>query len=150
MAAKPPALSSVGPPSAEARARPGEANAPSLIARDLMIVGNLICKGEVHIEGEVQGEVHGAAIMIGEHGRLTGGIVADMVIVRGQVMGSIRGKKVMLQSSSHVEGDIYHHSLAIEPGAYFEGKSRRCEDPTDGMMRPEVASDRLASEPAAE
>jgi cytoskeletal protein CcmA (bactofilin family) len=88
--------------------------------------------------------------MIGEHGRLTGGIVADMVAVRGQVMGSIRGKKVMLQSSSHVEGDIYHQSLAIEPGAYFEGKSRRCEDPTDGMLRPEVASARSASEPAAE
>jgi cytoskeletal protein CcmA (bactofilin family) len=36
---------------------------------------------------------------------------------------------VTLQSSSHVEGDIFHQSLAIEQGTYFEGKSRRSEDP---------------------
>jgi len=37
--------------------------------------------------------------------------------------------RVTLQSSSHVEGDIFHQSLAIEQGAFFEGKSRRTEDP---------------------
>jgi cytoskeletal protein CcmA (bactofilin family) len=30
---------------------------------------------------------------------------------------------------SHVEGDIYHQSLALEQGAYFEGRSRRSDDP---------------------
>jgi cytoskeletal protein CcmA (bactofilin family) len=34
-----------------------------------------------------------------------------------------------LQAQSHVEGDIFHQSLAIEQGAYFEGKSRRDDDP---------------------
>ena len=34
-----------------------------------------------------------------------------------------------LQAQSHVEGDIFHQSLAIEQGAYFEGKSRRSDDP---------------------
>jgi cytoskeletal protein CcmA (bactofilin family) len=53
-------------------------------------------------------------------------------------MGSVRGKKVVLQSSSHVEGDIYHTALAIEQGAFFEGKSRRSEDPTAGIARPEM------------
>jgi len=28
-----------------------------------------------------------------------------------------------------VEGDINHQSLAIEQGAFFEGKSRRSDDP---------------------
>jgi len=27
------------------------------------------------------------------------------------------------------EGDLFHHSLIIEKGAYFEGQSRRVEDP---------------------
>ena len=34
--------------------------------------------------------------------------------MRGHVLGSIRGKRVMLQSSSHVEGDVFHQALAIE------------------------------------
>src|SRR6185436_13212819 len=42
---------------------------------------------------------------------------------------SIRGNAVTFQSSSRVEGDVFHKSLAIEQGAFFEGKSRRSDDP---------------------
>ena len=110
----------------------------SQIGTDLTIIGNLVSKGEVHIDGEVQGDLHAANIVVGESARITGGIVADEVIVRGTVMGSIRGKRVVLQSSSKVEGDIFHSQLAIEQGAFFEGKSRRMDDPTAGVQRPEV------------
>ncbi len=76
--------------------------------------------------------------MVGERARITGGIIAEEVVVRGHVMGSIRGKRVILQASSHVEGDVYHQSLAIEQGAFFEGKSRRADDPLAGAPRPEL------------
>jgi len=115
-------------------ARGGE----SRIGSDLVIIGNLVSRGEIQIDGEVQGDLHAVNIVVGETARITGGIVADEVIVRGMVMGSIRGKRVVLQSSSKVEGDIYHSQLAIEQGAFFEGKSRRMEDPTAGVERPEV------------
>jgi cytoskeletal protein CcmA (bactofilin family) len=118
--------------------RAGERNAPSVIGPDLTITGNLLSKGEVQIDGEVQGDIHGTYIVVGERARITGGIVAEEVVVRGHVMGSVRGKRVMLQSSSHVEGDVYHQSLAIEQGAFFEGKSRRSEDPTANVSLPDV------------
>ena len=117
----------------------------SQIGSDLTIIGNLVSKGEVHIDGEVQGDLHAANIVVGESARITGGIVADEVIVRGTVMGSIRGKRVVLQSSSKVEGDIFHSQLAIEQGAFFEGKSRRMDDPTAGVQRPEVPAAAPAS-----
>ncbi|MEO0729361.1 MAG: polymer-forming cytoskeletal protein [Pseudomonadota bacterium] len=116
----------------------GDRAVASMIGPDLTIMGNLISKGEVHIEGEVQGDIHGTNVMIGEQARITGGVVAEDVIVRGKVMGSVRGKKIALQSSSHVEGDIFHKSLAIEQGAFFEGKSRRAEDPTATQGRTEM------------
>jgi cytoskeletal protein CcmA (bactofilin family) len=119
-------------------ARPGERTAPSVIGSDLTIIGNLISKGEVEVDGEVQGDLHGTHIVVGEKATITGGIVGDEIVVRGHVMGSVRGKKVILQSSSHVEGDIYHQTLAIEQGAFFEGKSRRSEDPTVGIARPDM------------
>lgn len=127
-------------PSAGARpvGRPGERTAPSLIGQDLTIIGNLVSQGEVHVEGEVQGDIHGTNILIGEKARITGGIIAQDVVVRGHVMGSVRGVKVALQASSHVEGDIYHRSLAIEQGAFFEGRSRRADDPTAGVKTPEA------------
>lgn len=111
----------------------------SQIGADLTIIGNLVSKGEVHIDGELQGDLHAANVVVGESARITGGIVAEEVIVRGTVMGSIRGKRVILQSSSKVEGDIFHSQLAIEQGAFFEGKSRRVDDPLAGAQRPEVS-----------
>jgi cytoskeletal protein CcmA (bactofilin family) len=136
------APASTTPPSTSSRpiglARSSERNAPSVIGPDLTINGNLISKGEVQIDGEVQGDIQGTYVVIGEKARITGGIVAEEIVVRGHVMGSVRGKRVMLQSSSHVEGDIFHQALAIEQGAFFEGKSRRMDDPTAGVQRPEV------------
>jgi cytoskeletal protein CcmA (bactofilin family) len=120
--------------------RGSDRNAPSVIGPDLTIHGNLVSKGEVQIDGEVQGDIHGTYVVIGEKARITGAIIAEEVVVRGHVMGSLRGKRVMLQSSSHVEGDIYHQALAIEQGAFFEGKSRRSEDPIAGVQKPEVPS----------
>jgi cytoskeletal protein CcmA (bactofilin family) len=111
---------------------------PSVIGPDLIIHGNLTSKGEVQVDGEVQGDIHGTYVVIGEKARITGGIVAEEIVVRGHVAGSVRGRRVMLQSSSHVEGDIYHQALAIEQGAFFEGKSRRSEDPTAGIPRPDI------------
>jgi cytoskeletal protein CcmA (bactofilin family) len=45
------------------------------------------------------------------------------VVVDGKVEGPIQGGDVVLKSQAHVIGDIQHQSLAIEKGAYFEGRS---------------------------
>jgi len=142
----PPPLSSATPaaapaasqPSWQLGSRPGERVGPSIIGADLTIMGNLVSRGEVQVEGEIQGDIHGTNVVVGEKAKITGAIIADEIVVRGHVMGSVRGKRVMLQSTSHVEGDVFHQALAIEQGAFFEGKSRRSEDPTAGVARPEV------------
>src|SRR5581483_1312993 len=127
-ALRPAAVSPQAPgPRAATGARAGAA--ASIIGADLAITGNLESKGEVQIEGEIQGDVHAQRIIIGERARITGALIAEEVVVRGSVQGSIRGNSVTFQSSSHVEGDVFHKSLAIEQGAYFEGKSRRSADP---------------------
>lgn len=124
------------PPAAPARTSPPvirtERGAPSVIGPDLIITGNLVSKGEMQIDGEVQGDIRGTNIIIGERAKITGTVIAEESIIRGQVMGSVRSRRVILQASSRVEGDIYHHSLSIEQGAYFEGKSRRSDDPLAG------------------
>lgn len=111
---------------------------PSMIGPDVTIIGNLVSSGELQIDGEVQGDLHGSHIVVGERARIDGGVVGDEVVIRGQVNGSIRGHKVMLQASSHVEGDVHHQSFAIEQGAFFEGKSRRTDNPMAGIAPPSL------------
>jgi cytoskeletal protein CcmA (bactofilin family) len=122
------AMAQKAPPPAPSYRGP-DRMAPSIIGEDLTVTGNVLSKGEVQVDGQIQGDVHCSSLIVGEKAQITGGIVAEDVVVRGQVMGSIRGVRVTLQASSHVEGDIFHQSLAIEQGAFFEGKSRRSEDP---------------------
>jgi len=130
----PPAPSALG--RAPASFRPGGPSNSSVIGADLVIHGSLTSKGEVQIEGEVQGDINATHVVVGERARITGSILAEEVVVRGHVLGSVRGRRVMLQSSCHVEGDVFHQSLAIEQGAYFEGKSRRVDDPLSGTSIP--------------
>jgi cytoskeletal protein CcmA (bactofilin family) len=116
-------------PPAAGRGLPAAAGAPSVVGCQLSIKGNLESKGEVQIDGAIEGDVNALRIIVGQEARITGNLLADDVVVQGAVAGSIRGKKVTLEAASHVEGDIFHTVLTIERGAYFEGKSRRVEDP---------------------
>ena len=101
----------------------------TVIGAGITITGNLESKGEVQVEGEVQGDVHAQYIFIGERARITGALIAEEIVVRGNVQGSIHGNVIIIHSSSHIAADVVHKSLAIEQGAFFEGRSIRSEDP---------------------
>jgi cytoskeletal protein CcmA (bactofilin family) len=101
----------------------------STIGEDLTITGNVASKGEIHLDGRVQGDVNCGALVLGENSSVEGNVTADDVVIGGRLIGSVRAFRLMLQSTSHVEGDLIHQSLAMEQGAFFEGKSRRSDNP---------------------
>ena len=106
----------------------------SVISNDLKILGQdlkIISRGTLQVDGEIEGDVAGAEIIIGEEGKVTGTVAAERVIVRGRTSGVIRAMTVALQASARVEGDIHHMSLAIEQGAQFDGRCRRFSSPEE-------------------
>ena len=106
--------------------RPSEA---STIGEDLTITGDVTSKGELRIDGRVQGNVHCVSLILGENSEITGDVKAEDVLIGGRLLGSVHGRRVILQSTAHVEGDLLHKDRAMEQGAYFQGESRRAEDP---------------------
>ncbi|MGB6970183.1 MAG: polymer-forming cytoskeletal protein [Methyloceanibacter sp.] len=133
-----------------ARSRPSSSSKieASTIGEDLVITGNVDSKSEIHLEGNVRGDVSCVALVLGENSKLEGNVKADDVVVRGRLIGSVKAMRVTLHSTSHVEGDLHHQSLAIEQGAYFDGNSRRCEDPFAPPMNIGETTAQAASEPA--
>src|SRR5262245_3836077 len=115
---------------------------PSIIGEGLTITGNVASKGEIQVDGEIQGDSHCGSLLLGETAQVVGGVIAEDIVVRGRVVGSIRGVRVTLQAQSHIEGDIIHQSLAIEQGAYFEGKSRRTDNPLEEIKASSAGSPR--------
>ena len=106
----------------------------STIGEDLTITGNVTSKGELHLNGKVQGDVHCVALVLGENAQLEGNVVTEDVIVRGRLIGSVHALTVILQSTAHVEGNVFHKSLSLEKGTYFEGESRPSEAPLSSMQ----------------
>ncbi|MCY4301135.1 MAG: polymer-forming cytoskeletal protein [Aestuariivita sp.] len=105
---------------------------PSVLSADLHFDGKIRTTGDVQIEGTVKGDVSAHLLTIGDNATIEGEVTADDVVVNGRVVGRVRGLKVRLTSTARVEGDIFHKTIAIESGAYFEGSVHRQEDPLSG------------------
>jgi len=101
----------------------GAKRSGTVIAEGLTIVGSVTAEGLVEVNGQIEGELHCTSLIVSRKARIAGTTTAERVVVDGRVEGPIQGGEVILRSQAHVIGDIHHQSLAIEKGAYFEGRS---------------------------
>ena len=108
-----------------AHPKPSGLDEPSYIARDTTFEGNIICDGEIHIDGAVRGSVRAQTCLVDAHGEVHGEVVAQHAFIRGRVMGPVSGAHVTIQSGAHVEGNITHETISIENGAYVYGSMRQ-------------------------
>jgi cytoskeletal protein CcmA (bactofilin family) len=112
------------------RQSPGRSGIASIIANGVKITGTIDADGaEVQVDGEIEGNVRGGSLTVGDTGMVKGDIVSESVTVHGRIEGSVRARKVMLARNAHVLGDIVHQSLSVEMGAVFEGQCRYLQDP---------------------
>lgn len=116
------------PPAREGRGETTARSVPSIISADLSITGDLVSRGEIQVDGTIEGDIECRSLVIGVNGSVTGEVTADDVRIHGSVSGTVRAKQVYLAATAHMVGDIAHESLAIEPGAFMEGHCRRMQD----------------------
>jgi cytoskeletal protein CcmA (bactofilin family) len=107
--------------------QPSRPAAPSILSSDLKIEGDIVSQGEVHISGAVKGDIVARKLTLGEGGSITGSIEAEVAIIAGNLAGRLTATSVILARSARVVADVTHVSLTIEPGAVFEGFSRRVD-----------------------
>jgi cytoskeletal protein CcmA (bactofilin family) len=97
----------------------------TVIAEGLKIVGSVTAEGLVKVNGQIEGELYCTSLIVSPQAQIVGSITAERVLVNGKVEGPIQGGEVMLKSQANVVGDIHHQSLAIEKGAYFDGRAKQ-------------------------
>ncbi len=117
---------------------------PSYIARDTSFEGNIICDGEIHIDGMVRGIVRAHTCLVDAHGEIHGELTAQHIFIRGRVIGPVTGTHVTIQAGAHVEGNVTNETISIENGAYVYGSMRQGE-----LNQPPVAAEPVAREPFA-
>ena len=127
--------------------------APSILSDDLKIEGDIVSDGEVHISGVVKGDVTAQKLTLGENGSITGTVEVEVAVIAGHLAGRLSATSVVLASTARVVADITHVSLTIEPGAVFEGFSRRVdaispESGEDTVRPPRLSAPAPAVQPA--
>jgi cytoskeletal protein CcmA (bactofilin family) len=106
----------------------------SIIGSDLAIVGQkitLVCQSTLMVIGEVNGDINGDDVTIGDTGKVTGTITARSITVHGKVKGALRGETIALHSTAHIEGDVVQKNLIIAEGAKFDGRVRVAKDASE-------------------
>lgn len=94
-----------------------------LVGENVNITGNITVLGDVHIYGNVNGEITAQEIHIGETGKVNGEIKVSLADIRGEVSNSVHVKETLIiRSTGKISGTISYQSLEIEQGGIIEGK----------------------------
>jgi cytoskeletal protein CcmA (bactofilin family) len=103
--------------------RPGPARAPEVtrVGPDLVIRGIVEGRGQIEVQGKVEGQVKCREVSVVEGGRIEGSVVAELVQIGGAVEGPVRATTVEITKTARVVGNITHLNLSVEAGAYLEG-----------------------------
>jgi cytoskeletal protein CcmA (bactofilin family) len=102
-------------------------SAPSILSEGFRVDGDIACSGEVHIAGALIGNIVAGKVTLGESGSINGSVEAENAIINGALQGRLVAVNVILGRSAQVRADVVYCSMRIEPGAVFEGYSRRVE-----------------------
>jgi len=128
------------------------AGSQSILTSDVVMEGNLVTSGDLHLDGTVHGAVQAQRVVVDTNGAVSGQVVAQEVEIRGRVIGPICAVRVKLVPGAQVEGDVMSQSISVDEGAYIDGQIRHSEDPLgewQQMWYGEEAGDETAPEDAA-
>jgi cytoskeletal protein CcmA (bactofilin family) len=142
-----------GPSAAPAKTNPPPtrtgASMASVISKALKITGELQSTEDIQVDGQIDGDVHGVGVRIGENARVKGTVYGDEVELAGTVEGKIESKKVILAGTARMTGDIWHQDIKIESGAYIDGSLKPAMGKPDAKpaSRPVAAGASVISPP---
>lgn len=110
----------------------------SLIAEGCHVHGDISFADGIRIDGTVEGTLSGdeakskkgTLVFVSEHGRVSGGIHADTIIVNGVVEGPLHAALMLdLQPKARVNGDVSYRQLEMHQGALISGRMQPIVSP---------------------
>jgi len=121
VAAKPAAPPPVPTPAPQTPSAKTGAPMASVISKALKITGQLESTEDIQIDGQIEGDVRGVGVKIGQNAKVKGTVYGDEVELSGSIEGKIEAKKVVLNGTARMTGDIVHQEIKVEAGAYISG-----------------------------
>jgi len=95
------------------------------IGKSIVVKGDLSGSEDVYVEGIVEGKIElpNHSLTVGPNGNVKAAVIAKAVVIQGKLDGTVTASdRVQLQKSAVVNGDVTAQHVAIEEGAFLNGK----------------------------
>jgi cytoskeletal protein CcmA (bactofilin family) len=132
------------------KAKPGPvaavtAETTSLIAHGTKVKGDVTFSGRLHIDGSIEGALHGegdnAVLTLSNSAQIKGEIVAPHVVINGSVEGDVTsGARLELAAGARVEGNVFYKVMEMSAGAQINGKIVFRDGPPKQLSGPEAVA----------
>lgn len=96
----------------------------TVIGRELVLTGELVSEENIHLHGQVEGNISTSGSLFVEiTGRVKGDITAENVVVAGSIEGTvIAAQKFDLRPSGRLLGDVRASIVAIAENSFLRGR----------------------------
>ncbi|MFH1597805.1 MAG: polymer-forming cytoskeletal protein [Patescibacteria group bacterium] len=96
----------------------------TLIGPSVKVEGNFYGKGDVVVEGEVQGTLRTAKnLRVGSGAKIKADVAAENIHLSGQIRGNVKAReKIELAETAKLIGNLETKVISIAAGAQFNGK----------------------------
>ena len=108
----------------------------SILANSFSLKGSISCKGELQIDGRINGNLNGEKVILGPESVMDGTLTADEIIISGKFKGKIKGKSIRLDAGAYVDAEITYEVLAIESGSSINGIVKKIVIPSTIKKQP--------------
>lgn len=120
------------------------AEATSLIAVGTQIRGDVQFSGRLHIDGKIEGSIHGdtgsCVLTLSNHAVVVGSIHVPNIVINGSITGDVTAsERLELASGAHIEGNVYYKVLEMSAGARINGKMVHQPEPPKQLAAPGIA-----------
>ncbi|PHR19509.1 MAG: cell shape determination protein CcmA [Sphingopyxis sp.] len=116
----------------------------SIIGDGIVITGNIESKVDLHIDGEVIGDVKCLSLVQGPSSKIKGAIVAQNASLSGSVEGSIDAGDLAIASTARIGGDVTYENVTIEQGGHVDGKFKHRSNKSPNLAKSTVNMNDMA------
>ena len=106
----------------------------TLIGNTIVIRGDLIFSGGLHIDGKIIGNViaedgSNSMMILSDHGSIEGEVRVPYVVLNGEVLGDVYAtERVELSAKAQVKGNVFYNLLEMALGSQVNGNLVHCKN----------------------
>ncbi|MGB5684805.1 MAG: polymer-forming cytoskeletal protein [Candidatus Electrothrix sp.] len=94
----------------------------SVLAKEMVITGEISFKGKARFDGTVQGDISGEYLILSDTAQVTGNVTVTTLVCHGKVEGNVMAEVVTAHATSEIHGILKSQNLTVESGASLEGE----------------------------